>query len=96
MVDFLHMAALVGLTLLIVRSTVFSPIRRAWPALLRCSQCTGVWVGVLAGATGLVSVGRGRVLDAVIVGAATSFLAQMADAVFIHLLGEPNSDEEKQ
>jgi len=86
----LLLSALIGATLLVVRSTVFRPIRRLWPALLECSQCTGTWVGVAAGATGVVSTGHGRLLDAVIVGAATSFLSLLADAVLLNLLGDPN------
>jgi len=81
--------ALVGTTLIVVRSTVFRPIRRIWPALLECSQCAGTWVGAAAGASGVVSVGRGHIMDAAIVGAATSFLSLLADAVLLKLLGDP-------
>ena len=82
--------ALVGATLIIVRSTLFAPVRRLWPALLECSQCTGTWVGGVAGASGLVSTGRGAVLDTLIVGASTSFLSLLADAMLLRLLGDPN------
>lgn len=92
MIGFIHLAALIGATLIVVRGTIFAPIRRWWPALLRCSQCTGAWVGALGGATGLVPVGHGRIVDAIVVGAATSFLAQAADALFILALGEPLDD----
>jgi len=81
--------ALIGLTLIIVRGTIFRPVRRLWPALLECSQCTGMWVGMTAGASGVVSTGHGRILDTVIVGAATSFLSLLADAVLLNLLGHP-------
>lgn len=81
--------ALIGATLLIVRSTIFAPIRRLWPSLLGCAQCTGTWVGAVAGASGVVVTGHGRALDAVIVGAATSFLSLLADAVLLRLLGDP-------
>jgi hypothetical protein len=87
---FLLISALVGTTLLLVHGTVFGPVRRLWPALFRCSQCVGTWVGAGAGASGLVSTGHGRVLDAVIVGAATSFLSLLAYAVMVRLLGDPN------
>jgi hypothetical protein len=87
---FLLIAALVGATLLVARGTVFGPIRRLWPALFLCSQCVGTWVGVAAGTSGLVTIGHGRVLDAVIVGAATSFLSLLADAVLLTLLGNPS------
>ena len=92
MTGVLSICALIGTTLIVVRGTLFRRVRLLWPALLRCSQCTGTWIGIAAGASGLVSVGHGRVLDAVVVGAATSFLAQAADAAFIHLLGEPLDD----
>jgi hypothetical protein len=81
--------ALVGATLIVVRSTIFRPIRRIWPALFECCQCTGAWIGAAAGASGIASAGRGRVLDAVIIGAATSFLALLSDAVLLRLLGDP-------
>lgn len=87
--------ALIGTTLLVVRGTVFRPIRAVWPALFGCSQCFGTWVGAAAGASGLVSAGHGRILDAVIVGAATSFLALAADAMLLRLLGEPEPDIER-
>lgn len=92
MTDLLLIAALIGATLIVVRGTIFAPVRRLWPALLKCSQCAGTWVGAAAGASGLVSVGHGRVVDVVVVGAATSFLAHAADALFIHVLGEPLDD----
>lgn len=82
--------ALVGATLIVVRGTIFAPVRKLWPALLECCQCTGTWVGVVAGASGVVPAGHGRILDAVIVGAATSFLAMLADAILLRLLGDPN------
>lgn len=81
---------LIGVTLLIVRGTVFEQIRRVWPAMLGCAQCAGTWVGAAAGASGLVQVGHGRVFDAVVVGAATSFTAMLADAILLYLLGDPN------
>jgi len=93
--EILLLSALIGATLIVVRGTICQPIRKLWPALLECSQCTGTWVGIVAGATGIVSVGRGRVIDAIVVGAATSFLALMADAILLKLLGDP-SNEEKQ
>ncbi len=87
---FLLISALVGTTLLLVHGAVFGPVRRLWPALFKCAQCVGTWVGAGAGASGLVSTGHGRILDAVVVGAATSFLALLAYAVLIQLLGDPN------
>ena len=87
--------ALVGLTLIIVRGTIFRPLQRVWPALFQCSQCAGLWVGSVAGATGVVSMQfgfgvLGRSVDAVLVGGATSLLSLAADAVLLKLLGDPN------
>ena len=85
--------ALVGATLIVVRGTIFAPVRKLWPALLGCAQCAGFWVGAAAGASGIVSTGHGRVLDAVIVGASTSFLSLLADGVLLHLLGDPADEK---
>lgn len=81
--------ALIGITLIVVRGTLFSRLQRAWSALFACAQCFGMWVGMLAGASGIVQLGHGRVLDTVFVGAATSFLSLAADAVLLKLLGDP-------
>ena len=88
----LLLSALIGATLIIVRGTNLRRVRALWPALLGCCQCTGTWVGFVAGASGVVSVGQGRVVDAIVVGAATSFLALMADAVLMKLLGDPGEE----
>jgi hypothetical protein len=90
--EFLHVAALVGATLIVARSAVARPLQRLWPALFRCCQCAGFWVGAAAGASALVPAGHGRPLDALVVGAATSFLSLTADAVLVHLLGAPEGD----
>ena len=82
--------ALIGLTLLLVRGTIFRPLQRRWPALFQCSQCVGMWVGLAVGASGIASMGRGRVVDAILVGAATSVLSLGADAVLLKLLGDPS------
>jgi hypothetical protein len=85
----LLLCALVGTTLIIVRGSILEPVRKIWPPLFGCAQCAGTWVGITAGASGIVSAGHGRLIDAVIVGAATSFLSLLADAVLLHLLGKP-------
>jgi hypothetical protein len=36
----------VGLTLLLVRGSVFARVRRSAPALFACALCTGWWVGL--------------------------------------------------
>jgi hypothetical protein len=40
--EFLIVSALIGATLLVVRSTIFRSVRRLYPALLECCQCSGV------------------------------------------------------
>lgn len=82
--------ALVGLTLVLVRGTIFRPLQRVWPALFGCSQCVGMWVGAAAGARGIATMNLGRILDAAMVGAATSVLSMAADAALLKLLGDPN------
>ena len=81
--------ALIGLTLILVRGTIFDRLQRLYPPLFRCAQCTGMWVGAGAGGLGIATLGQGRVFDATLVGAATSFLAMFADAILLTLLGDP-------
>ena len=82
--------ALIGLTLIIVRSTICRPLQRLWPVFFRCSQCVGLWIGFTAGVSGIASMERGRIIDAVLVGTATSVLSMAADAVLLKLLGDPD------
>ncbi len=79
--------ALIGLTLIVSRGTIFLPIQKRWPAF-KCAQCTGMWTGAAAGVSGIVTTGHGRILDAVIVGCATSFMSLAANAVLIRLLDD--------
>jgi len=88
MITLIHILALIGTTLLITESTIFAPIRKIGPAMLKCAQCVGTWVGAVGGASGIVAVGHGRFLDALVLGAATSFLSLLAAGVLIALLGE--------
>lgn len=89
----LHLFALVGTTLIVVDSTLFRPIQKLWPALLKCAQCAGFWIGAAGGASGLLDVGHGRVVNAFIVGTGTSFLSLLAYAVLVNLLGEPKESD---
>jgi hypothetical protein len=89
----LLLLSLVGTTLIVVRGSILGPIRRLWPALFQCAQCTGFWVGAMAGASGIVSTGHGRALDAMIVGAAASVASLITDAILIRLLGDPSAHE---
>lgn len=84
--------ALIGLTLIVVRGTIFSPLQRLWPALFHCAQCFGMWVGIAAGGYGIVAFGHGRILDGILLGAITSFLSLLADAVLLKLLGDPEGE----
>lgn len=95
MSEFLVLCAAVGTTLIVVDSTLFKPIQKLWPALLKCAQCAGFWIGAAVGASGLLDVGHGRIINAFVVGTGTSFLALLAYAVLVSLLGEPIEDEEK-
>jgi hypothetical protein len=80
-------SALVGTTLIVVRGTLFKRLQQLWPVFFRCAQCVGMWVGAAAGASGIAPMGHGRVVDGLIVGAATSFLSLLAEAVLVKLLG---------
>lgn len=93
MTHLLLVEALIGVTLIVVRGAIFRPLQKHWPMFFRCSQCVGMWVGVVAGASGIISVGYGRILDAIIVGAATSFLSLFADAILLRLLGDPDESD---
>lgn len=84
--------AFIGITLIIVRGTIFGPLQRLWPAIFRCAQCVGMWVGMIAGASGLAGISQNHsaiVVNAIVVGGATSFLAMLADAILMRLLGDP-------
>jgi hypothetical protein len=52
----------------------------------------GFWVGVAAGVSKVVQLGHGHAVDAILIGAATSFLSMAADAVLIRLLGDPDHE----
>ncbi len=80
--------ALVGLTLVLVRGTIFTPLQRL--PLFRCSQCVGMWVGLAAGGAGISTMNRGCFLDALLVGGAVSVLSLGTDAVLLKLLGDPS------
>lgn len=89
----LTLAAMVGATLVVTRSTLLARARRLYPPLFGCSQCAGFWVGTVAGAGGLVSVGRGVPVDALVAGCATSLLALLTDALLLKLLGDPEREK---
>lgn len=92
MQTFLLLSAVIGVTLIVARSTLLRPLRALWPAFFGCSQCVGFWVGVTVGASGILPGSGNHVLDATVVGAATSFLSMFADAALLNLLGDPNDN----
>ena len=85
----MHYIALIGVTLILVRGTIFARFQALYPPLTRCAQCTGFWVGAAAGMAQTVSMGQGRLIDAILVGAANSFLALAAEGLLLKLLGDP-------
>lgn len=93
MILLVQMLALIGTTLIVVRSAIFRPIRKVWPALLECAQCSGLWIGALAGLSGEVVLGGGRIVDTITLAASASFSALLADAILLHLLGGPKEPQ---
>jgi len=87
--SFLIVCALIGTTHIVARSTIFRPLQRLWPALFHCCQCVGVWVGSAAAASGIVTTGRGLLIDILVVSTATSFTAMLADGVLSKFFGDP-------
>lgn len=81
--------ALVGATLIAVRGSIFRPVRKLLPALFGCSRCLGMWVGLIAGAAGIVQSGHHPAINAIFTGTATSCASILVDAVLLNLLGEP-------
>jgi hypothetical protein len=77
---------LIGITLIISRGTIFYWFQQRWPTFIKCAQCTGMWVGMAAGAAGLMQTGHGLMFDVAAVGGATSFLSLLANAILIRLL----------
>ena len=70
---------LVGVTLAIVRGSIFEPLRR-WLALARCARCSGWWVGLVgAAAVERFGVSYERAAAWVLVAGAVSLTATAAD-----------------
>lgn len=93
---FLVLIGLVGVTLIVTRGTIFRPLRKLSREFFGCGQCFGFWVGAVAGATGIVVTGHGRALDALLVGAATSLLSLLSQAVVLNLLGDLIENEKEK
>lgn len=89
MQEFLLIAALIGATHIVSRSTIFGWLQRLYPPLFHCVQCVGFWVGAAAGGSGLVMVGYGRFLDVIIVGSASSILSLLVEGALVASLGAP-------
>lgn len=81
-------AALVGITLILARGTIFAPMRKLWPELFECSQCVGAWVGFAAGVSGVASMGHGFVIDTILCGGLVSVSAMSIDALLMNLLDD--------
>ena len=84
---------LVGVTLALVRGSIFGPLQRRL-ALLRCARCSGWWVG-LVGAAALErgAVSYDHAWRWVLVAGAVSLASTAADLVFAwidsHTRGDP-------
>lgn len=87
----LALIGLIGITLIVVRGSIFKRLQQWQPKLFRCAQCSGAWIGAAAGVIGVTQTGHGRAIDALITGGAISFLAMLADAILLWLLGDPDS-----
>lgn len=83
--------SLIGLTLFVVRSSLFAPLRNLFPPLLACAQCSGFWIGFSAGASGTAKIiAENTMINALSVGFAVSFLSLLADGILLQLLGDPS------
>jgi hypothetical protein len=87
MQEFLLVAALIGATHIVARSSLFAWLQRFYPPLFKCVQCTGFWIGAAAGGSGLAMVGYGHAIDAIIAGSATSILALTVEGFLVLSLG---------
>lgn len=88
----LLLVAFVGMTIVLVRGSIFSPLRSKL-SVLNCSLCTSVWVGGVG--HGLLACQAGQkwfliIESSLLFGSATAVLALLADAVLLRLLGDPN------
>jgi len=89
---FVTFMALVGATILVTQARIVAPLRRLAPKFFGCAQCVGTWIGFAGGGSGLLPLGHGRVIDAILVGFATSVLSLLVAGVLLILLGEVNAD----
>jgi len=83
--------ALVGLTLVLVRSALFNRLRPKL-TILACAQCTGWWVGLfghrlLPGSLDYSYAGV-RYADALVTAFAVSAIAFVVNAILTFLIGE--------
>lgn len=81
----------VGSTLIVVRGSIFSPIREIghskWQEFINCAQCTGFWVGFIFFAISFRAspLNIDWVLQGVIYGAVTSLFALVLDTIITYL-----------
>jgi hypothetical protein len=90
------LAALIGATLIVVRGTILSRLRKVWPQFFECSQCVGFWIGALAGGTSIVgSFERGWWFDALALGCAVSVVSMGTDIVLLKLADGPGEEQRR-
>ena len=78
--------ALVGVTIILVRGTIFAPLQRRFE-LFHCALCAGFWVGALGG----LMTSRGEWFDVVkffLDGGTVAVAALTIDAIHAKLLGD--------
>ena len=86
---FWHLFALAGVTLIVTRGTIFEPLQRRFPALMKCPMCFGFWVGLGDGILSSEAIAWSLVWPIVLSGATVSLASLLADALLIKLLGDP-------
>jgi hypothetical protein len=90
-IEFLHLIGLVGVTLILVRGSIFARLRRSVP-ILGCAQCLGFWMGAVPSAYGRFGgpwTGWRNAIDilwnATIAGGVISLLSSLAEAILAAL-----------
>lgn len=84
-----HLFALVGVTLIATRGTIFAPLQKRFAGLMHCPMCFGFWVGLGDGICSTESIGWIQAWSIVLSGATVSLASLFVDATLQRLLGEP-------
>lgn len=91
--------ALIGLVLVLVRSSIFNRLRPRLK-ILACAQCTGWWVGLFAWklvpSVSDISFMGVRYVDALVSAFSVSAMAFLANSILTHLVGDVLTAEEKK